>query len=117
MSQEKLILMIAGALIIYFLMSRFAGVSSSKQVAEKLTAGARVIDVRSPAEFSAGHYKGSLNIPVEVIGTKATVLGEKNKPIIVYCASGARSATAAKILRTQGFTDVLNAGSIHRLPR
>jgi hypothetical protein len=41
----------------------------------------------------------------------------KDKPIVLYCASGARSAQAARILKRAGFTDVINAGSLVSMPR
>jgi phage shock protein E len=42
--------------------------------------------------------------------------GENNKPIVLYCASGARSAYAAKLLRSAGYTDVTNAGGLSDMP-
>ena len=39
----------------------------------------------------------------------------KNKPVVLYCRSGARSASAKRLLETLGFTDVYDAGGMHRL--
>ena len=68
---------------------------------------ASVVDVRGHAEWAAGHLPGAPNIPV---GHLAERMGElpANKPVIVQCQSGARSAIAASVLEAHGRTDVLN---------
>lgn len=76
---------------------------------EKLDAGARVIDVRSPAEFKAGHVKGSRNIPLDRIGEEAARLN-KEEAVVLCCASGARSGMAKGILKNKGI-EVYNGGS------
>ena len=86
-------------------------------IKEKIQAGARIIDVRSPAEFMDGAYPGAVNIPLNLIPVKMPELGPKDAPIILYCASGARSGHAARILRQAGFTDVTNAGGLEDMPR
>ena len=43
-------------------------------------------------------------------------VGPKEKPVVVYCASGGRSAVAAQILRANGFVDVTNAGGLEDMP-
>ena len=42
--------------------------------------------------------------------------GEKDKPVIVYCATGARSAYAARVLKHFGYKDVINAGGLYDMP-
>ena len=64
-----------------------------------------VIDVRTAEEFATGHIEGSVNIPVENI---SSVEYDKDTLIIVYCASGMRSANAAKTLVDLGYTSVHN---------
>jgi phage shock protein E len=86
-------------------------------VLEKIKAGAAVIDVRGPDEFADGHYPNARNIPLREIGKRVGEIGPQDKPVILYCASGARSASAAKQLRSLGFTDVLNAGGLGDMPR
>jgi rhodanese-related sulfurtransferase len=73
-------------------------------------AGAQVVDVRSTAEFAAGHAAGSVNVPLDEIERRVQEL-DPNRPVIVCCASGTRSAMAAHRLRRHGFARVLNAGS------
>jgi rhodanese-related sulfurtransferase len=69
-----------------------------------------VIDVREPYEFAGGHVKGALNIPPADLMTGAEALKDvpKDTPIILYCRSGARSNTAAHILRSLGYTNLTN---------
>lgn len=65
----------------------------------------QVVDVRTPEEYAAGHIPGAANIDVksEEFDTKAAEL-DKDRPVAVYCRSGARSKVAAKRLADKGFT-------------
>jgi len=75
--------------------------------------GATILDVRTASEYAAGHLKGAVNIDVQGadFGTKIGAL-DKGAHYIVYCRSGNRSATAAKLMKTAGFTNVTDAGGI-----
>ena len=84
-------------------------------ISQKIHQGARVIDVRTPAEYIAGHYTGATNIPLADLQNRLAEIGDLQKPLVVYCASGMRSAQAAKILTAAGFKDVTNAGSLSKL--
>lgn len=84
-------------------------------VAEKLAAGATVVDVRSEAEFRGGAYPGAVNVPLQVLSSRLDRI-RKDRPVVVYCASGSRSAMAARILKKAGYADVSNAGGLHHLP-
>jgi len=86
-------------------------------IKEKITSGARIIDVRSPGEFRDGAYPGAVNIPLATLAARMMELEPKDKPIVVYCASGARSGQAARILKQAGFSDVVNAGGLADMPR
>lgn len=112
-------LYIGGAVILaIFLFRRVSGGrAKASMVLSKIQAGASVIDVRSPREFSSGAYPKARNIPLDSLSGRLTKLGAKDRPIVVYCASGSRSAQAASILRAAGFTDVLNAGGLSAMPR
>jgi phage shock protein E len=57
-----------------------------------------------------------VNIPVDAIQRRLGELGAKTEPHVLYCASGARSAFAAKVLKAAGFTDVVNAGGLGDMP-
>lgn len=70
---------------------------------------AKIVDVRTPAEFKGGHIKGSINIPLNNIhGADKKLKG--NEPIILICASGMRSGQALHILKGKGFHQVYNGG-------
>ena len=75
---------------------------------DSLAAGAKIVDVRTPAEFSAGHIHGAINIPLDELRRELKKLGKKNKPLLVYCRSGSRSGQAVAFLRGRGFTNVLD---------
>ena len=73
-----------------------------------------VIDVRSRLEFWLGHLDGAVCIPV---GTLAKAMARradiaKDSRILVYCASGARSAIAAGTLTALGYRHVTDAGAM-----
>lgn len=91
------------------------GGASMVVVKEKIRQGAKVIDVRTASEYEAGHYKGAVNIPVQELSNRLAEAGDKKQAIVVYCASGMRSAQAAKILTAAGYTDVTNAGGLSNL--
>ena len=70
---------------------------------------ATVIDVRSAADFAAGHIVNAINIPMNGFKNQLAVLGKyKGKPIIVNCRSGGQSGAACEHLRKQGFEEVYN---------
>jgi phage shock protein E len=71
------------------------------------------IDVRSKLEFWMGHLDGAVNVPVDRLpeGLASHNLTPKSR-ILVYCASGMRSAQAAAILRQAGYTRVVDGGGI-----
>jgi phage shock protein E len=84
--------------------------------ATKIASGAAVVDVRTPAEYASGHYEGARNIPLNELQARVGELGERDQVLVVYCASGIRSAQAAGILKAAGFTDVTDAGGLRNLP-
>jgi len=77
--------------------------------------GAIILDVRSKGEYAGGHIKGSINIPVDQLGSNLGKLKDKNKTIITCCASGMRSASAKSILSSGGYTQVHNGGGWNNL--
>jgi phage shock protein E len=79
--------------------------------ADLVANGAIIIDVRSKGEFSGGHIRGSINIPVDQLGNNLGKIKDKSKPVITCCASGARSASAKSILISKGYSNVYNGGS------
>lgn len=74
---------------------------------------AYLIDVRTEIEYDSGHLDNAININVENIeDIKNNTEIDTDTPIIVYCRSGSRSATAAKKLKEFGYTNVYDLGSI-----
>jgi rhodanese-related sulfurtransferase len=64
-----------------------------------------LLDVRTAAEHSSGAIKGSINIPLPSLRSRLGELEKyKSKEIVCYCQTGNRSASAALLLRTNGFT-------------
>ncbi len=74
--------------------------------------GAVLLDVRTRAEFHAGHLPGAVNIPVDELHGRAHELRARSAAVVVYCRSGGRSATAASVLRGHGYT-VFDLGAMH----
>lgn len=68
-----------------------------------------VVDVREDKEVADGTILDSLHIPLGSLGDRLAELANfREKPIIVSCRSGHRSATACARLRKEGFTTVYN---------
>ena len=77
---------------------------------EAVKNGALLIDVRTPAEFSAGSVKGAVNIPLDKVQSQLSKFKNK-KNIVVFCRSGSRSSQAKRILEQNGFQNVINGGT------
>lgn len=86
----------------------------SKGVAELLQEGGVIVDVRSTGEYAGGHVKNSINIPLDSLQSNMSKL-DKTKPVITCCASGMRSGSAKRILKANGFTEVVNGGGWNSL--
>jgi rhodanese-related sulfurtransferase len=87
----------------------------SNIVSEKIQSGAIILDVRTPDEFRDGAYRGAVNIPLSDLVVRKGEL-KPDVPVVVYCASGARSARAARLLKEAGFREVINAGGLAQMP-
>ena len=74
------------------------------------------VDVREPDEYAAGHVPGARNFPRGFLEVKADLehpkrdawLADRNRPLVLYCGGGHRSALAAKTLHEMGFTRVVS---------
>ena len=74
-----------------------------------------VIDVRSEADWSAGHARCAHNIEIpmdDIFEFEVLVLakGDRSQPVQVYCNAGRRAARAVKVLQERGWSNVTNAG-------
>jgi len=72
-----------------------------------------LVDVRTREEYASGHISSAVNIPLAVIDSTLPT-DDRSALIIVYCASGRRSAAAKKTLDDLGFTRVVDFGGISR---
>src|SRR5690606_21523085 len=63
------------------------------------------IDVRGPGEVDAAPVAGARNIPLSALRSHLDDL-DRDRPVVLLCAGGARSATASSLLRANGFRDV-----------
>jgi rhodanese-related sulfurtransferase len=91
------------------ILKKLFGMGPKVDFSELMKQGAQIIDVRSPGEFSGGHIKGSVNIPLQSLQSSMGKI-KKDKPVITCCASGMRSASAKSILQTKGYQNVHNGG-------
>ncbi len=101
----------------FLVLRRFIGGKAAMSIVkQKLEAGASIVDVRTPEEFRDGGYPGAVNIPLQVLGARMNEI-PKDKPVVLYCASGGRSGMAARQLKQAGWPDVINAGGLGDMPR
>ena len=70
-----------------------------------------LIDVRTPEEFAGGHIEGAVNIPVDALASRLSEI-PAGQPVVVYCRSGSRSATASRILADAGYTSIYDLGGL-----
>ena len=96
-------------------LKKLFGFGAKVNYAELVQNGAMILDVRTKNEFSDGHIKGAINIPVDQLGNNLNKLKDKTRNIITCCASGARSGFAKRMLISNGFPNVHNGGGWHSL--
>jgi phage shock protein E len=76
-----------------------------------------IVDVRTPAEYEGDSVKGSINIPLQEVQERMQEVKNLRQPLVLCCASGARSGAAHRYLSKQGI-ECANGGSwkdIHQL--
>jgi len=77
-----------------------------------LAEGAQLVDVRSAEEYGRGAAPGAKNVPLHIMPHVAHEHLDVDKPVVLYCMSGGRSAQAQMILQSLGFGRVFNAGGL-----
>lgn len=105
---------IVGVCVVVMLVNRTRGKADPDEAHRLVESGALLVDVRSPGEYAAGHVEGAVNIPVGELGGRLGELPDRGRAVVVYCASGMRSAAAKKVLMNAGFTTVLDLGPMSR---
>lgn len=68
-------------------------------------AQAQVVDVREPGEYAAGHIPGAINIPLRTLAQHLDQI-ERDRPVVLYCSSGYRSAMGVVTLHLLGYDNV-----------
>ena len=76
---------------------------------------ATIVDVRTPEEFTEGHFPNAINIPLDHVQQRISEIKDMPKPIVAYCRTGNRSGTAVSILKQNGINDAINAGGLDDL--
>src|SRR5262245_46994715 len=85
--------------------SAAAGLISPIDVAQLLAvdpASVRLLDVRTPGEYSTAHIAGSYNVPVDVLAEHTAEIGALDTPVVLICQSGQRAERADAVLRVSG---------------
>ncbi|MFT5874195.1 MAG: rhodanese-related sulfurtransferase [Clostridium sp.] len=68
-----------------------------------------ILDVRTKEEYDGGHIPGAKLIPVQILPMKIAELSKyKDKPVLVYCASGGRSPRAVDTLANNSFENIFH---------
>jgi len=94
----------------WFILPRLSWLGTN-EAARRIKDGALLLDVRTPAEFKGMKLPGSKNAPLGSINPEELT---KDQDILVYCASGMRSTSAVRQLKSMGFERVWNLGSYGR---
>ncbi len=103
------------ALAVLFYLWRRRSLISAEDATSLMAEGANLVDVRSADEYRGDHLDRSINLPLDQIEAQAgTKLPDQQRPVLLYCLSGTRSAMAARTLKRLGYEQVHNLGSISR---
>lgn len=105
------IIIIVTIVVAFFLYKKIKANRVKAKLSELNPNDIQLVDVRSESEFEGFNAPGSINIPVQSLLAGNTKGINKQKVIVVYCASGMRSAGAAAWLKKQGYTTI-NAGTV-----
>lgn len=109
------LLLVAVALLVFVLRMKASSTLPSATAREHLKKGALLVDVRTVAEYSAGHLTNAVNIPLdEIQQTLPRRVPDKRQVVLLHCRSGRRSGSAEQQLRALGYTNVFNVGSYGR---
>lgn len=98
------------------LIKKLLGFGPKVDIQALISQGAKIVDVRTPAEYKDGHVKGSINLPLQTLGSQMNKL-KKDEVIITCCRSGSRSGMARRQLQAAGFTQVYNGGPWNTIMR
>jgi rhodanese-related sulfurtransferase len=90
-------------------MSTFRTIDHDEARSLVATGAVTVLDVRTPGEYEQlGHIPNAWLLPVDLIASAPAVLPQDDRPVLVYCEHGVRSAAASRLLLAAGIDRVLN---------
>lgn len=102
-------------LVALYIWMKRAGQISHKAAVEHLKHGAILIDVRTAAEYIAGHLPNAVNMPLsEIHELVPRKVKDKERVLLLHCQSGMRSGAARRQLRAMGYSNAFNVGSYAR---
>lgn len=116
MNKPRLFLLIPGLLLLLAQLGLaqgkavILGYPELKALLEAPGSKVLVLDVRTAEEFAAGHIPGALLAPYDGLAASFRET-DKDRPIVVYCRSGRRSAIAKATLEGMGYRNVRNSGA------
>ena len=88
--------------------------NSKSKLSDYINKGAVILDVRTEKEYKTSHISEALHIPLQELEHRLEDIVQLNKPIVVHCASGIRSAQAARLLKSYNI-DAINGGGIAKV--
>ncbi|WP_212631653.1 rhodanese-like domain-containing protein [Pseudomonas sp. KB-10] len=110
----RLILLLAG--LLGLLTAQAGEIDRAAAISALQRNDSLVIDVRSAEEFAQGALPGAIRIGHDEIAAQiASVAPDKDRPLVLYCRSGRRSALAQQRLEQLGYRQVINAGAYDEL--
>lgn len=108
------VIILVVVVMLLILQQRLGGARAG-DVQAALQKGGRLIDVRTPDEFRSGHLAAAVNIPLADLQERVVrEFPDKDTPLLLHCASGARSAAGRRVVAGLGYHTVLNLGSYSR---
>ena len=106
--------LLIGLVVAYLGWRLLSAFRARRRLPELKRDGAQLVDVRTAGEYAGGHVPGTLNIPLQELDALVREL-DPDRWVVVACASGTRSAFAARKLKALGFQKVMNAGTWRNL--
>ena len=108
--------------IVVFIVFKMIGNITGKKISpakakEMMNDDVVILDVREKYEYASGHIKNAVNLPLGSVQTNVgKVVKDKEKTLLVYCASGARSSSATRVLHSLGYKNAYDFGGIASWP-
>lgn len=110
-----LVWIIIGSTILLFFVLKRMWSAGPAVVSDSLRRGAKVIDVRTEAEYRERHLPGAINIPLNQLSSQISrYVPDKDQPVLLHCLSGGRSGIGTGILKRMGYRQCYNLGSLER---